>query len=91
MRVAAGGKAATPGTRVRYRVCAHAVPSCWMPPSALVSGAARLIKSTLHSNHGQEQNSSGLSHEKCRGAAALSLGPCAGAVCVRLQPFDVVH
>ena len=74
-----------------YRVCTHAVPSCWMPPSALVSGAARLIKSTLHSNHGQELNSSGLSHEKCRGAAALSLGPCAGAVCVRLQPFDVVH
>lgn len=54
-------------------------------------GAARFIKSTLRFNRREEQNSGGLSHEKCTVEAALSLGPYAGRVCVPLRPFDVIH
>lgn len=72
-----------------YHVCTLVVPRCWT--LVLPCGAARLIKSTMRLNHREEQNSGGLSHEKCTGEAALSPGPCAGAVCVPLHPFDVAH
>lgn len=76
-------------SNARVHVCTHVVQRCMI--STLRCGAARLIKSTLHLSHREEQNSSGLSHEKCTGEAALSLGPCAGLVGVLLRPFDVVH
>lgn len=44
---------------VHYHVYTQVVPSSWISSSVLVSDAAQLIKSTLHSNHRQEQNSSG--------------------------------
>lgn len=77
----------TSNAHVRYHVCMHVVPH-WVSTLLCV---ARFIKSTLCLNHRQEQNSSGLSHEKCTGEAVLSLEPCAGVVCVLLQSFDVVH
>lgn len=44
--------------QVRHHVGTHAVPSCCVSPSAVVSAAARLIKSTLRSYHRQEQSNS---------------------------------
>lgn len=54
-------------------VITSAVLSCCISPSGVVSAAAPLIKNALCSNHRQEQSNSGKSHEKCRGAAVLSL------------------